>query len=115
MITLRELLERTLNMQFCDVCNTPAIYHVANPGSNTQTFCEEHLPKFLKVTMPFVTLLTQVPNVTVIEEPVVEEPVVEEPTNIAERFPDINRSVETPAPKTRKKAAAVPVEELVTE
>jgi hypothetical protein len=100
MITLIELLERTINMHFCDVCRVTATYHVANPGSNVQTFCDEHFPKFLKVTMPFVTLLTQVSDVFRFEEtPVVEEPVVE-----------------TPAPKVRKKAAAVvPEEEPVTE
>ncbi len=84
-------------MHICDVCRIAATYHVANPGSNVQTFCDEHFPKFLKVTLPFVTLLTPVPNVTVVEE----TPVVEE-------------VVETPAPKTRKKAAAVP-EEPATE
>ena len=77
-------------MHFCDVCRTAATYYVANPGSNAQSFCDEHFPKFLKVTMPFVTLLTPVSDVFRFEEtPVVEEPVVE-----------------TPAPKVRKKAAA---------
>lgn len=84
-------------MHFCDVCHTGATYHVANPGSNVQTFCDEHFPKFLKVTLPFVTQLTPVQHVSVVEETVVEEPVIE-----------------TPAPKTRKKAAA-PVEEPVVE
>lgn len=85
-------------MHFCDVCRTAATYYVANPGSNAQSFCDEHFPKFLKVTMPFVTNLTPVQPVNVVEETVVEEPVVE-----------------TPAPKTRKKAAAAPVEEPVVE
>lgn len=90
-------------MHFCNDCTTPAKYLVANPGSNVQTFCEEHFPKFLKLNMPFVSLLME-EHTRVVEEPVVEEtPVVEEPV------------VEAPAPKVRKKAAAVPAEEPVTE
>ena len=80
-------------MHFCDVCLTAATYYVANPGSNALSFCDEHFPKFLKVTLPFVTLLTPVSDVFRFEEPVVE----------------------TPAPKVRKKAAAVPEEKPVTE
>lgn len=108
-------------MHVCDICNTSATYHVANPGSNVQTFCQEHFPKFLKTTLPFVTILTQVPAVRVSEEPVIEEavienPVVEDAETLQERFPDTNYAVEKPAPKTRKKAAAaVPVEEPATE
>jgi len=85
-------------MHFCDVCRIPANYYVANPGSNPQGFCTEHLPRFLNLNMPFVTLLTQEYSVRVPNKPVVEEtPVVKEPV------------AKTPAPKVRKKAAVTPV------
>lgn len=108
-------------MQHCVICNGIADYYVANPGSNAQAFCKEHFPKFLKVTMPFVTVITPDDNVflaqeePVIEEPVIEEPVVLDAQTLKEQFPDIDRQVEESKPKTRKKAAAAPVEEPVTE
>lgn len=92
-------------MSFCDVCNESAVYYVTNPGSNAQYFCEEHFPKFLKTTMPFVTTLTKEQLFT---SPVVEEPVVE----VVE---DVHAVPKTPTPKPRKKAAAIPAEEPVTE
>lgn len=106
-------------MYFCDICDLAATYYVANPGSNHQHFCNDHFPKYLKVSMPFVTPLTgdhtKVKEEHVVEEaPVVEEvPVVEEP--VIEVPEDVRAVPETPAPKTRKKAAAAPVEEPASE
>lgn len=47
-------------MDLCVHCEKKADYHVANPGTNHQTFCKDHLPKFLNTTLPFVTEIIEV-------------------------------------------------------
>jgi hypothetical protein len=64
--------ERTINMALCANCDNESTYTVENLGTTTQTFCDEHLPKFYhKNRLPY--------NVRLIEEPVIEEVVVEKP------------------------------------
>lgn len=79
-------------MTLCVNCMHEATYTVENLGTPTQTFCDEHLPKFYhKNRLPY--------NVRLIEEDyVVEEPAIEEVV------------VEKPKTSRKKKAAAAPVE-----
>ena len=57
-------------MTLCANCDNESTYIVENLGTPTQTFCDEHLPKFYhKNRLPY--------NVRPIEEDVVEEVVVE--------------------------------------
>lgn len=73
-------------MTLCVNCMQESTYIVENSGTPTQTFCDEHLPKFYhKNRLPHNVKLIE-------EEQVVEEIVVEKPK---------------PA---RKKKAAAPVE-----
>jgi hypothetical protein len=59
-------------MALCANCDNVSTYTVENLGTPTQTFCDEHLPKFYhKNRLPY--------NVRLIEEPVIEEVVVEKP------------------------------------
>jgi len=93
-------------MYSCIICKDLASYYVATPGSDPQSFCEDHMPGFLKKDIQKFSYVTKLSTEGVIYgvAAVEEEPVVEEPV------------VETPAPKTRKKAAATPVvEEPVVE
>lgn len=57
-------------MALCINCYNESTYIVENLGTPTQTFCDEHLPKFYhKNRLPY--------NVKPIEESVIEEVVVE--------------------------------------
>lgn len=79
-------------MTLCVNCMHEATYTVENLGTPTQTFCDEHLPKFYhKNRLPHNVKLIE-------EEQVVEELVTKEVV------------VEKPKPARKKKTAAVPVE-----
>ena len=59
-------------MTLCANCDNESTYIVENLGTPTQTFCDEHLPKFYhKNRLPY--------NVKLIEESVIEEVIVEKP------------------------------------
>jgi hypothetical protein len=65
-------------MTLCANCDNESTYIVENLGTPTQTFCDEHLPKFYhKNRLPY--------NVRLIEEPVIEEVVVEQPKAVKKK------------------------------
>lgn len=90
-----EICLKEQNMAKCVHCGADATYLVENPGTNAQTFCDAHLPGFLKnKNYGFVKELQPV------VEYVMEPEVVEEEAK--------------PVKKKRKRAAAV-VEETQPE
>ena len=87
-------------MAKCVNCEQDGGYLVENPGAMPQVYCGKDLPSFFnKANLPAHIKEIPLNHLHVAEEPVDEEPVAEELV------------IETTAPKVRKKAAAVVLEE----